>query len=82
MNIEPQESDNRMKICKYCEFLNIDMPIDEIDESKNSREVTEVRYVAKDGELFYWGHSVRIPMNYCPCCGKEIFEPQESEDKE
>ena len=66
------------KMCKYCEFLNIDMPI---DKHQDSREVTEVRYVAKDGDLFYWGHSVRIPMNYCPCCGTKMVEPQEGEDK-
>lgn len=57
--------------CKYCKFINKDMPFDE----NRGREVTEIRYSTKDNDsfnLFYWGHQCRVPLNFCPNCGQKM----------
>lgn len=62
------EENERKTECKYCKFINKDMPL----QKDCGREVTEIRYSTKDNNLFYWGHLYRVPLNFCPNCGAKM----------
>lgn len=58
--------------CKYCKFINEDMPLD----IHYGRAITEIRYITEDNNLYYWGHNYIVPLNFCPNCGRKMQEVQ------